>query len=64
MSLKAVLIRIGNHKQGIVPDLYSRTFRWNGTSNIVDLMAGTDVVKYNEVTRRLQHTYMGTGNAS
>eukprot|EP00975_Prorocentrum_lima_P046421 9709291-Prorocentrum_lima.AAC.1 len=35
MSLKAVLIKIGNQKQGLVMGLYNRQFRWNGTNHIV-----------------------------
>eukprot|EP00975_Prorocentrum_lima_P035355 7424609-Prorocentrum_lima.AAC.1 len=39
MSLKSVLIKIGN-SQGIQMLMYNRMFRWSGTNDIVDY-AGT-----------------------
>eukprot|EP00975_Prorocentrum_lima_P043758 9178458-Prorocentrum_lima.AAC.1 len=57
MSLKSVLIKIGNMQQGIAMHMYNRTFRWNGTHGIVDLMAGTHVLEGNGMTSRLLHLH-------
>eukprot|EP00975_Prorocentrum_lima_P021954 4623185-Prorocentrum_lima.AAC.1 len=57
MSLTSVVIKIGNMQQGVAMHLYTRMFRWNGTHDIVDLMAGTNVLNVNGVTSRLLQTY-------
>eukprot|EP00975_Prorocentrum_lima_P044373 9301509-Prorocentrum_lima.AAC.1 len=57
MSLKSVLIKIRNLKQGIVMGMYNRQFRWTGVTSLVDLMAGTDILRIDDVANRLQQTY-------
>eukprot|EP00975_Prorocentrum_lima_P065913 12906246-Prorocentrum_lima.AAC.1 len=44
-------------KQGIVMDMYNRKYRWGGTHDLVDLMAGTNILSINGVTSRLLQTY-------
>eukprot|EP00975_Prorocentrum_lima_P014897 3159911-Prorocentrum_lima.AAC.1 len=56
MSLKSVLINIGN-TQGIKLNMYNLRFRWSGTNDIVDYMAGTHMLEVNRMTGRLLQTY-------
>eukprot|EP00975_Prorocentrum_lima_P014184 3011694-Prorocentrum_lima.AAC.1 len=57
MSLKSVLIKIGTMKEGLAMNMYHRKYRSTGTNGIVDLMAGTDILEYNDMTSRLLQTY-------
>eukprot|EP00975_Prorocentrum_lima_P008594 1837213-Prorocentrum_lima.AAC.1 len=46
MGLKSVLITIGD-EGGIQWKLYNKGFRWSGTNDIVDYMAGTHLLEFN-----------------
>eukprot|EP00975_Prorocentrum_lima_P013472 2861357-Prorocentrum_lima.AAC.1 len=50
MSLKSALIKIGND-EGNHWDMYNRKFRWSGTNDIVDYMAGTHILDANRITQ-------------
>eukprot|EP00975_Prorocentrum_lima_P001006 212108-Prorocentrum_lima.AAC.1 len=56
MSLKSVLIKIGN-EEGVQWNMYNRKFRWSGTNDIVDFMAGTHMLDGNRTTGRLLQSY-------
>eukprot|EP00975_Prorocentrum_lima_P036003 7575869-Prorocentrum_lima.AAC.1 len=38
-------------------NMYNRMFRWSGTNDIVDYMAGAIILEINGVTGRLLQTY-------
>eukprot|EP00975_Prorocentrum_lima_P015631 3312455-Prorocentrum_lima.AAC.1 len=60
MGLKSVLIKIGD-EQGIQLKMYNQRFRWSGTNDIVDYMAGTHILEANHMTGRLLQAYRASG---
>eukprot|EP00975_Prorocentrum_lima_P056046 11747839-Prorocentrum_lima.AAC.1 len=60
MGLKSVLIKIGD-EECIQWKLYNKGFRWSGTNDIVDYMAGTHLLEFNHMTERPLQTYKDLG---
>eukprot|EP00975_Prorocentrum_lima_P012405 2629708-Prorocentrum_lima.AAC.1 len=47
--------------QGIHLYMYNRKYRWNGTFDIVDYMAGTNILEANNMAGRLLQMHRSLG---
>eukprot|EP00975_Prorocentrum_lima_P041934 8813258-Prorocentrum_lima.AAC.1 len=56
MALKSIVVPIGR-TQGIIQHMYTSSFRWNGSYDIVYVMGGTDNREANRLEDRLVEAY-------
>eukprot|EP00975_Prorocentrum_lima_P046423 9709538-Prorocentrum_lima.AAC.1 len=56
MGLTSVSISIGN-EEGIQWNMYNKSFRWSGTNDFVDYIAGTHLLEF----KRLLQAYKDLG---